>query len=286
MFGGSTGSLDREGSEAPNARPSMWLTPVEKREALRPMELERAVTVTAVQGFMELTGLSSAMLAARDEGFSWRREDDEICRVVDHALGEHPSRITSSVALAELLDVSDPRRLMRHFRRVASALLAMDHGRRWHLERHICVSLPKAALSQYIEVACYDETPLPTRLGDDPVPSHHARGEERPALQDDKGSHMVCRFTRKGSMVRVQTGKAPQKVVQTRLTFAMLFRVNDEFIAIAGTSPAPLCVVERTTSKVFKEISERLSHATRAARIWMVAQPCFRKPLLQHLIGF
>ena len=108
------------------------------------------------------TQLDAARCLGLQAGVS-EGEDGSLTAIARHCLSDDSSRMHSTNALADLVCV-DVRYFGVDLARCAASYIAFDCLFRQRLEAAMVAQLRQVQLIQYMEVACYDETPLKVRV--------------------------------------------------------------------------------------------------------------------------
>lgn len=222
-------------------------------------------------GYAEVVPFARALEAAVDSGEreSVAEEQCEAVVVTKHLL-QHSNTISLSLSAMEAVLKASRQNIQMFLRRGAASIVHLAHARRSRFESHIALRVPKDNLVHYIDCASYDETPLPTKLGRDP----QAQGTmgraldtaSRLAVVKAAAGSTLCTLNESNKELRVSSTQAPQKVVQSSLSGALVVRLNGKLLSFVFDTPCPLAVVSHCTTAVIAHLQLLLSQASRAAR--------------------
>lgn len=192
--------------------------------------------------------------------------------------------VASRVVQQRLLEL-DRSAIPRHVRRLANSAYLLARHARANLEELICKYFSQGSKLFYVEFCMYDETPMATKVADDPSKAHAFKVEgmelERAALPilDDSidapplreaaslGQHAIVRRAASSRLLllrEVASSSAPgAKLLQIRQEFAMVLRVRGRYIGIVGVTPDSICCLERNTPECIKAAVAQSSATTR-----------------------
>ena len=231
-------------------------------------------------GFTPLPPFAKKLFAAQGErartpSLGLDTEDTHAAAVVNHFMD---ARDVGQVSLASMEALSVITRVPRKsiqelLRRAAASLLHLNHLQRCCLGLQLSACLPRGNLLHFVEVAAYDETPLPVRIISDVKGSQGAAvrtlaSAGQVAIEDTPAAGDSLALSASGSSTLRSSSSAPQKIVQTQLRGGVLVRVGEALVTLIWRQPAPLQVVERTTARVFKHVQSRLSQCTPTTRLF------------------
>eukprot|EP00971_Amphidinium_carterae_P352911 6492770-Amphidinium_carterae.2 len=164
--------------------------------------------------------------------------DEVVKQMAEYFLNTSEYKIASQVVYEKLLSC-EASVIQSRMNRLACMLLLWQHYSRVVLERKVVGALPPVALICYLDVCCYDETPMKMSVND---PVHVVQGASSSALstQNLEGAH--------GHKLLSQRETCVVKLLQIKAAYAFVLNVAGEIIAVSSKLSTPLQSMRRNTS--------------------------------------
>ena len=177
--------------------------------------------------------------------------DADVLSIAKMYLDHNYRMSTHTLKLSELGGMDD-KMFQTKLQRLANALVLVLKHCRCTLERFVVRDLPRLCLISYVDMICYDETPMKTTIKDS------ASTSLQPTNAPTSATASLLR-----TLIRQVKGDAViGKLLQTKPKYSLLLQIGSAYMQLCGGCYTPIQCIERNSSQIMLEALSRVSYIT------------------------